>query len=43
MQAKLKELNREAIEISKEYTGELAWLTIGLTAFVLGAMALLLW
>lgn len=43
MQANLNELNREAIEASKEYTGELAWLTIGLTAFVLGAMVLLLW
>ncbi|GLR25663.1 fatty acid desaturase family protein [Limnobacter litoralis] len=43
MQENLNELNRRAIEASKEYTGELAWVTIGLTVFVVSSTGLLLW
>lgn len=43
MQSSINELNREAIEISKEFTGELAWLTMALTVFTLVGMVVLLW
>lgn len=43
MEQDLNALNRQAIAISKEYTGAVAWPTVILVALVLGAFAANLW
>lgn len=43
MQPDLSALNKQAIVTSKEYTGELAWPTVALVAFVLSAVVANFW